>query len=95
MTLTFIEGRHCVFGAPKFIEGRHCVFGASNVNQTCPCWQSRHLRGLRGKPRVRGGGQWSSTGGGERGAPVSSTLRRCSLLPGLLPVWFRRKAGCG
>ena len=25
MTLTFIEGRHCVFGAPKFIEGRHCV----------------------------------------------------------------------
>lgn len=39
-----------------FIEGRHCVFGASKVNQTCPCWQSRHLRGLHGKPRAGGGG---------------------------------------
>lgn len=39
-----------------FIEGRHCVFGASQVNQTCPCWQSGHLRGLRGKPRAKVGG---------------------------------------
>lgn len=39
-----------------FIEGRHCVFGASQVKQTCPCWQSPHLRGLRGKPRAGVGG---------------------------------------
>ena len=69
MTLTLIEGRHCV----------RSVTGESDLP----------LLAERSPERAA----WEAQG--EGGGFSESRPRRCGLLHGLLPVCFRRKAGCG